>query len=121
MLSTHIMQEVEAVCSRVIIIDQGQIVADGSVEELSGAANGQLVVQVEFNQAINIKVLESLEGVSSVAPSGLNAYRVTAVAGMDVRPLIFDFAVKSGVSVISMQKEPQRLESVFRTLTKNIV
>jgi len=118
MLSTHIMQEVEAVCSRVIIIDQGQIVADGSVQELSGASSGQLVVQVEFNQAINIKLLESLEGVRSVDHSGLNAYRVTAAAGMDVRPALFDFAVKSGVSVISLQKEPQRLENVFRALTK---
>lgn len=117
MLSTHIMQEVEAVCSRVIIIDKGQIVADGSVQELKDISGEHVIVIVEFDKQIDQEALNKISGVKAVTVTGNNTYRIKSKASTDVRPEIFRFAVEQDASVLSMQKEQQHLEKVFQELT----
>lgn len=118
MLSTHIMQEVEALCSRVIIIDQGQIVADDSVVRLSKMGGDKMVISVEFDKAVDIKLLLKIPGILEATFTSANIYQLTSKSENDIRQEIFRFAVENNVSVLSMQKEQQKLEKVFQMLTR---
>ena len=117
MLSTHIMQEVEAVCSRAIIIDKGKIVADDATANLSLNAAGIQTIIVEFNQTVDKKQLASIKGVLRVKPLENNTYEIESDK-TDVRELIFKFAVDHNLSVLSMQKSEKGLEEIFQQLTK---
>jgi len=118
MLSTHIMQEVEAVCSRVIIIDHGQIVADDAVSSLSGLSASETFISVEFEKAIDISLLKKIPGILEIKHTSGNVYRINTKTAIDIRPEIFRFAVEHDNTVLSMQKEQQRLEKVFQMLTR---
>jgi ABC-2 type transport system ATP-binding protein len=116
-LSTHIMQEVEAMCKRVIIIDKGKIVADGSTESLTRNFEGKQIVKVEFDRGIEEQYLRNLDGVLSVKLSGENFWEVEAEAGIDVRSAIFKMAVENELTVLSLSREERKLEGIFRKLT----
>ncbi len=118
LLSTHIMQEVEAVCDRAIIIDRGKIVADDSTENLHQISSGKDFVIVEFNKEISKSLIEGIEGVKSVKNIKENKWQIEASSKKDVREEIFQFAVQKKLSVLSMNKEEQSLEKVFQSLTK---
>ncbi len=120
LLSTHLMQEVEAICNRVIIINNGKIVADNSKEDLqrqTSASNHQTVI-VEFNTTVSRDELLKIKGVSKV--QGLKQYNwlIEGNTSEDIRPEVFQFAVKQGLTVLSMQKKEMSLEQVFQELTK---
>jgi ABC-2 type transport system ATP-binding protein len=116
--STHIMQEVEAVCNRVIIINKGKIVADESTSVLQQkSAEGNFVL-VEFDQAVARHQLEKIRGVLSAEQESEKIWRLKTSIQTDVRADIFNFAVSQKVTVLSMQKEEQKLEDVFQQLTK---
>lgn len=117
MLSTHIMQEVEAVCSRAIIIDKGRIVADDATSRLSLSASGIQVTLVEFNKPADIKKLRSIQGVLKVKLLPNNTYEIESDK-TDVRELIFKFAVVNDLSVLSLQKSEKGLEEIFQQLTR---
>ena len=117
-LSTHIMQEVEAICSRAIIIDQGKIVADDSTKNLSKDSSNVQIVEVEFDSNINQKQILSIQGVKQADKRKGNLWALQASTTEDIRPLIFEFAVKNKLKVLSMQKSEQSLEKVFQKLTK---
>jgi ABC-2 type transport system ATP-binding protein len=117
MLSTHIMQEVEAVCSRAIIIDKGKIVADDLTSNLSSRSADSWIFQVEFNQEVSVEKLKKIEDVTGVNQISGNIFKITA-DGRDIREDIFNFAVKNKISVLSMQKLEQGLEKVFQQLTR---
>lgn len=116
-LSTHIMQEVEAVCSRAIIIDKGQIVADDKTSKLSARSTGLQVLEVEFNKPIQTSLLEELDGVKRVSKLSETSYRIET-GDKDIREDIFQLAVKNEIAVLSLQKIEQGLEEVFQQLTK---
>lgn len=119
MLSTHIMQEVEALCNRAIIINRGDIVADAPVAELRNLQQKQHdAVSVEFNEACNEDSLKQIPGVKSVEAKGDHTYVFTSEGGSDIRQAIFDWAVKNDRSVLGLQKEAMNMEDVFKTLTK---
>lgn len=118
MLSTHIMQEVEAVCNRVIIIDQGLIVADDTVAHLSKLASDQVIITVEFDKAPDMKLLAKIPGTTEVHSVAPNTFQLMSNADNDLRQDIFRFAVDNKIAVLSMQREQQRLEKVFQKLTK---
>lgn len=119
MLSTHIMQEVEALCNRAIIINRGDIVADAPVAELRNLQQKQHdAVSVEFNEACNEDSLRQIPGVKSVEAKGDHTYVFTSEGGSDIRQAIFDWAVKNDRSVLGLQKEAMNMEDVFKTLTK---
>mgnify|MGYP006290430571 CR=1 FL=1 len=116
MLSTHIMQEVEAVCNRAIIIDKGKIVADDSTENLSLGTTGAFRFVVEFNKTANEAKLAEITGVDQVRKTGEKSYELQAAT--DIREEVFKFAVKNDLAVLSMQKAGKGIEEVFQQLTQ---
>ncbi len=119
MLSTHIMQEVEAICDRAIIINNGEIVADDMTTKLTGKIGDFELVRVEFNGPVDENLFKGIEGISGVSRLKENIWDVQSVAGKDIRAAIFKFAVDNDYTVLSMNKVEQSLEDIFRQLTQD--
>jgi ABC-2 type transport system ATP-binding protein len=118
MLSTHIMQEVEAICDRVIIIDKGKIVADEPKSNIySIIKHPRQIVQVGFDKEISEPALQSIQNVVKVQQIRKDLWLIEAEGEEDIRPALFSFAVKNNLTVLSLQKEESNLEEVFRHLT----
>jgi ABC-2 type transport system ATP-binding protein len=117
MLSTHIMQEVEAICDRVIIIKSGKIVANSTASELQYEEDKQ-VVYVEFEGELSKNQLKKEAGITTVESVGLNAWLVESNKAVDLRKLIAQFAQKNNLLVLTLRKEEKTLEEVFKELTK---
>lgn len=119
LLSTHIMQEVEALCERVIIINRGQIVADDLVSALLQQRQERKALSVEFNATTSVNQLKKIEGVNRVETLEEHRYRIHYAADRDLRETLFKFAVENDLSVLSMQEEVLKLEEIFKSLTQN--
>jgi ABC-2 type transport system ATP-binding protein len=120
MLSTHIMQEVEAICDRVIIIDKGIIVADEKSATISSSGDETFqTIMVEFDKKITPELLNRIPGIGKIVNTEGNIWLIQASAGKDIREDIFEFAVSSGLKVLLMQRKGKKLEDVFRDLTKS--
>ena len=119
MLSTHLMQEVEAICDRVIIINQGKIVADDSAKNIQqhSAANHQ-TIEVEFEKQVVGKALNNIEGVIKVKKIDEKHYLLEGKPDIDIRPAIFQWAVSNGSNIVQLAKQEKSLEEVFQQLTK---
>ncbi len=117
MLSTHIMQEVEAVCDRVIIINKGEIVANESTSKLQKNTIKQIIT-VEFDKEISKNALQNIAGISEIKNIGGNTWQLISEAENDIRKSVFDFAVKNNLGVLTLNKDEQKLEDVFKQLTK---
>ncbi|MFP4489430.1 MAG: gliding motility-associated ABC transporter ATP-binding subunit GldA [Bacteroidales bacterium] len=118
MLSTHIMQEVEAVCDRIIIIDKGQIKADENKKDIFTRLEKNIrTILVEFNLDIDAGMLRHIEGVTDARRLEGKTFLVETASYDDIRTDIFRFAVDNGLAVLSMQLREQSLEEVFRSLT----
>jgi ABC-2 type transport system ATP-binding protein len=117
-LSTHIMQEVEAICGRVIIINKGKIVADDTTGLLQQKSQSGNIVVVEFASAVAKEELKKISGVNSVENISGNTWKLTAAQDKDIRNDVFRFAVEKDISVLSLQKSSQNLEGIFRELTQ---
>ncbi|MFO7843275.1 MAG: gliding motility-associated ABC transporter ATP-binding subunit GldA [Bacteroidales bacterium] len=119
MLSTHIMQEVEAICDRIIIINKGKIVADDTIGSIFSHTQDQFVtIVVEFDKETEQKQLEAIEQVDKVAKIDDKNWLIQSTTKEDIRQKIFNFAVQSNLAVLSMQKKEKSLEEVFQELTK---
>ncbi len=117
-LSSHIMQEVEAVCNRVIIINKGKLVADGGISEIkSGNLTQKQIVVAEFKEKLEKKQLLGIEGVQNVYQSE-NAWQLESDSGLDIRPAVYAFAVKNKFTLITLWQKQQNLENVFQHLTQ---
>lgn len=116
-LSTHIMQEVEAVCSRVIIINKGKLMADASTREARLLNRASQVVYVEFDKAPQEAQLKTLEGVVDLVGESRTSFRIYTRDGRDIRRDLFQHAVDKGLVILSMEREEQSLEEVFRSMT----
>lgn len=117
LLSTHIMQEVSAVCDRVIIINKGKIVADDNTEVLRKSSTDKHIVIVEFDKEVRREDLVKIKNITSAEGLGSNRWKIHAATAEDIRPELFRFAVEKGLTVLTMQKEEQTLEDIFRQLT----
>jgi ABC-2 type transport system ATP-binding protein len=118
LLSTHIMQEVEAICSRVIIIDRGIIVADEDKKDIySKISQSKQSVLVEFDRDPDEASLKAIPLVDSVKKSKENTWLIEATGDQDIRPAIFSYAVTNNLTVLSLQKKENNLEEIFRILT----
>ncbi len=118
LLSTHIMQEVDAICDRVIIINKGKIVADekqGTIQ--NSIIEKSAIVVVEFDKDINPNRFNDLPHIIKAVRHKENTWLVESPANIDIRADIFNFAVKEGITVLSMQKQEKSLEDVFKELT----
>src|SRR5690554_4599934 len=116
-LSTHIMQEVEAICDRVIIINKGKIVEDRYLNADKAKTDLQ-ILQVEFDREIEKNLLNSLAIIVSAENIGENLWEISSDSQDDIRPLIFDFAQENGLKLLTVRFKTQNLESLFREKTK---
>ncbi len=118
LLSTHIMQEVEAICNKVLIINEGEIVADNDTQNVTEMFIGNEFVIVEFDSAIDIKSLLKIQSINHVEVCENNIYKLQTSRGFDARGVVFKWAVDHSYTILSLQKEKHRLEEVFQKLTK---
>ncbi|NOR74707.1 MAG: ATP-binding cassette domain-containing protein, partial [Draconibacterium sp.] len=117
-LSSHIMQEVEAVCSRIIIINKGKIVADGGIAEVkSGSLNKSQIVFAEFNLPVNKNQIMEIAGVENAVFKN-NIWEIESDNETDIRSAIFRFAVDNSLILLTLNEKQQNLESVFQELTQ---
>lgn len=117
MLSTHIMQEVSAICDRIIIINQGKIAVDEKERAVVSSHEGNdFVVEAEFSQSQSLESLKGLENVISVTESGLNTYLLHCAK--DERARIFNYAVENHVALLTLKLQEKSMEDVFRDYTK---
>jgi ABC-2 type transport system ATP-binding protein len=116
LLSTHIMQEVEAICDRIIIINQGKIVADDPRELLSSSQKSQ-TVYVEFDGAINPAILKKIPGIKTTK-SVDKGWLLEGDSTTDVRKNVAQLAQEQGWLVLTLRSERKSLEEVFKELTK---
>lgn len=118
MLSTHIMQEVEAICDRVIIIHNGRIVMDGKASEIRSALGNEVqVITVEFDKPVEAELLKLIPEIESLTRVNPGTWVIEGKADKKIREILFRFAVDNGLVVLSMQKKEKRLEDIFRELT----
>lgn len=116
-LSTHIMQEVQAVCDKVVILNEGKIVANAPISELVSMSQGNKTVSLELKENINPeKLLAGLPGVFSVAPVGKNKWQLHAAD--DIRDKIFELAVQQNWTLLTLYQDHNTVEDVFQLLTK---
>ena len=116
MLSTHIMQEVEAICDKVIIINQGIIVANDETKNLQ-KNNIKQIITVEFDKSISIQLLQSIPYINQSIHLHNNTWQLISNSKNDIRKDIFDFAVSNQLSVLTLNKEEQKMEDVFKQFT----
>ena len=117
-LSSHIMQEVEAVCNRVLIINKGRIVADGGISEIkSGKLQNSQQVIAGFVEPVASEQLLAVKEIKSAVQDG-NNWLIESDGTTDIRPLIFRFAVENNLTLLTLQEKQQNLESIFHQLTR---
>mmetsp|Transcript_9323 Transcript_9323/g.10837 ORF Transcript_9323/g.10837 Transcript_9323/m.10837 type:complete len:257 (+) Transcript_9323:133-903(+) len=117
MLSTHIMQEVEAICDRVVIINRGEIVADDTAKDLQLEGSVQTVF-VEFEGSISRNQLKKIPGVGRVEQMG-EGWLLESSEDMDLRKSVAQFAQQNDLLAVTLRKEEKSLEEVFKQLTKS--
>lgn len=116
--STHILQEVQAICDRVIIIHQGKLVLDRPIGFLEDFSGSEERIKVTFSRRVLMPSLEKVEGVKTVREGEHGHYTIVGDGKSDLGERIFDFAVQSGVKIREMRSEKSSVEDVFQTLTK---
>jgi ABC-2 type transport system ATP-binding protein len=119
MLSTHIMQEVEAICDRVIIINNGKIVADDATANLHKIKEGEEILLVEFDKYVEENLLRTIRNIISLENTDQNTWKIVSSSNTDIRPLIFNLAIENKLTVLSLTRQEHSIEEVFRKLTKN--
>lgn len=116
-LSTHIMQEVTAICNRVLIINKGKIVADDTAGNLQNSMQDVNTILIEFDKPVAAEKLLQVNHVLKAAPISSVKWKISTPVDKDIRTDLFRFAVENNLVVLSMQKEEQSLENIFQQLT----
>lgn len=116
MLSTHIMQEVQAICHQIAIINKGQLIANADTNEIQHLTNAKKqIIEVEFNADIDTSQLKTISAISTIKPNGKAKYIIESES--DTRQEIFNFAVQHNIAVLSMQTKQKTIEEIFQELT----
>jgi ABC-2 type transport system ATP-binding protein len=116
--SSHIMQEVQALCDRVIIINRGKLVANDSIEDLRKKVAGEVIITVEFQGNVQASSLQKIKGVNTVKALNNNSFQLITSFDDDIRPDIFRFAVEKNLPLLEMHREISTIEDIFQKLTK---
>ncbi len=119
LFSSHILQEVEAICDRVVIINKGKIVADSQLGELRQRSQQGSTVQVAFKEIPEASLLENIPGVLSAEKISANEWMLTCTEANEVKRGLMEMALQQRLNIVSLQSGEQRLEDVFRNLTGN--
>jgi ABC-2 type transport system ATP-binding protein len=118
LFSSHILQEVEAICDRVIIIHKGEIVADDKLSNLQKSNKDQHIVLVEFKEKVDKQLLEIMKEVSIIDQTSPFNFKISTSNSEFVRKQILEFALQHNLNIVSLHSENRSLEDVFRTLTQ---
>jgi ABC-2 type transport system ATP-binding protein len=116
LFSSHILQEVESICDRIVIINKGKIVADDTLINLQSSNKSGHVVLVEFGKKINIDLLKTIDGVDN-AEANENQYQLQTSDPEKVKKLLLEFSLENNLDILSLQTKNKSLEEVFRNLT----
>jgi ABC-2 type transport system ATP-binding protein len=116
-LSTHIMQEVEAICDRVIIINNGKIVTDKKLNTLVKEQQEQ-TIEVEFDKVVDETILNTIPNIKTTKNSHDFIWELTFETENDMRPIVFDFAHDNGFKILQLNLKNKNLEQIFREQTK---
>jgi ABC-2 type transport system ATP-binding protein len=116
--SSHIMQEVQALCDRVIIINKGKLVANDSIEDLRKKVAGETLITVEFLGNTNPDALKKIKNIQSIKALSKNRFQLSSRSEIDARPDIFKFAVDNNLVLVEMHSEISSIEDIFQKLTK---
>lgn len=119
LLSTHIMQEVEAMCSRIIIINNGTIVADDHIQNLQKVGNSSSLL-ITFEKAISKELLEKIAGIGKMEDMGNMRWKLYTTKPDELRKAVMQWALNNDVNIHSLQSETQSMEDVFRTATQEV-
>lgn len=117
LFSSHILQEVEAICDRVIIINKGVLVADDKLSNLQNGNNETHIVVVQFKEVVDRAVLEKLNAVSKLVKISDSIFKLQTTNADVVRKQILELALQQNLNIVSLQSENQSLENIFKTLT----
>lgn len=117
--STHILQEVQALCDRVIVINLGEIVADDSVENLLRNQSKSMTIIVDFSGDVNEEVLRQIPGIKKMDRLNASSFRLESNGGVDLRAEVFRFAADHSLSLRGLKQQENSLEEIFRELTVN--
>lgn len=117
LFSTHIMQEVEAVCDRVIILNKGKIVADENIQYLQ--AKNEQIIEVEFDVKVEQQFIETISHLVSSQNVFDTTWELQFSTHEDMRPVVFDFAQTHGMKILNLSRKNKSLEQLFKELTKN--
>jgi ABC-2 type transport system ATP-binding protein len=120
LFSSHILQEVEAMCDRVIIINKGEIVADDKLSNLQQGNKDKHVVVVQFKENVDKHLLEKINEVSSIVQLTTSTYKLQTTNSDVVRKQILELSLQHNLNIVSLQSESQSLEEVFRSLTQKV-
>ncbi|HMK17902.1 MAG TPA: gliding motility-associated ABC transporter ATP-binding subunit GldA [Chitinophagaceae bacterium] len=118
LFSSHILQEVEAICDRVIIINKGELVADDKLSNLRQHSTSSNTVKVSFKESIDKSWLEQLAAAKSVNNIDANNWQLATDNPEQLRKQIFELSLQHNLNIVSLQSDSQSLEDVFRSLTQ---
>jgi len=116
LFSSHILQEVESICDRIIIINKGKIVADDTLVNLQSSNKSANIVIIEFGKKINVDLLKNLDGVEN-AEENESLYTIQTSDPDKVKKLLLEFSIQNNLDILSLQSKSKSLEEVFRNLT----
>jgi ABC-2 type transport system ATP-binding protein len=115
--SSHILQEVQAIADRIVIINKGKLVADDTASALQDKLQNQTIVRVEFKQPVTNAQLEQIKGVKSISKLNDGRWSVVSNGTTDLRESVFEFAKQKDLTLLHLEKEAYSLEEVFKQLT----
>jgi len=114
------MQEVQAICDRVLIINQGKLVANDTIDDLRRRVSGETAITVQFLEKIGKAQLRNIPDTTRIEALPDNQWQIISNKKYDIRPKIFKFAVENGLTLIEMRQDVQSVEDVFQTLTRDV-
>ena len=117
LFSTHILQEVQAICDRVIIINKGELVADDTLNNLQ-KNNKSNIVRVSFKESLEMEWLQRLPAVTTASKENNNTWQLLTSDPADARKQLLELALSENLNIVSLQTEGNNLEEIFRTLTQ---
>ncbi len=117
LLSTHIMQEVQAICDRAIIINNGHIVANDTLDDLRRKHGNENAVEVMIKENPSVEQLKSIEGIDEVKEISKSTFKISTGKSVDIREVVFEHAKESDLTILEMKSSEYSLEDVFKKLT----
>ena len=119
LLSTHILQEVEAICDRIIVINEGRLVADGTPGSITVEIEGKQTIYLEFSVAVDRNLISRIPSVKKIEAISEREFLIEGTSDHDLREEVFRFVTEHKLPLLTLQKKQESLEEAFRELTRS--